>query len=63
MKISIEFDSREDAEVAMKAYDYIGVISEVDNYARGILKHTDCSDEVADHLQKIREMISGIHLE
>lgn len=63
MRINIEFDDKEDALVAMKAYNYLGVITEIDNYCRGILKHTDCSDDVADHLQKIRNFINGIHLE
>lgn len=63
MRINIEFDDKEDALVAMKAYDYLGVIIDIDNYARGILKHTNCSDDVASHLDKIRKMINGIHLE
>ncbi len=63
MKITIEFDDKEDALAAMKAYDYLCVITEIDNYCRGILKHSDCGDEVASHFDKIRNMINGIHLE
>lgn len=57
MKITLEFDDRSDAIVALHAWEFSCCIDVVDDYLRGILKHGDVSEEVHDALQKVRDIL------
>ena len=57
MKITIEYDTREDAEAALHAWTALSSLEEIDNYCRGQLKHCELSEETEKHLDRIREMV------
>lgn len=58
MKITIEFDDKIDALMALNAWQFSSCLDDVDNYLRNTLKHGDLTDEVHDALQKVRDMLN-----
>lgn len=59
MKITLVFNEDEyhEAKTALRAGEYAGAIDDVYNYIRGILKHTNASEEVIGHLEHIRSLL------
>jgi len=60
MKITLEFNGDDEwhqAQVAIRSGEYAAAIDGVYNYIRGILKHTDASEEVEKHLEHIRSLL------
>lgn len=57
MKITVEFDSEEDALMALKGWRLHSLLEEVDAYCRSLLKHGEIDESVEHHLSQIREMI------
>lgn len=50
-------DEQVELNAAMQGGDAKGVIWDVDQYCRGVLKHGEPSDETRRHLEEIRELI------
>lgn len=59
MKITLVFSEHEDkeAKTALRAGEYAAAIDDVYNYIRGILKHTEASEELIVHLGHIRDLL------
>ena len=64
MKITIEYDDAEDVKMALDAWAYRSVISEIDNTLRSITKHSVsilgkefCDDTEYDVAEKLRDKI------
>jgi hypothetical protein len=71
MKITIEYDDVEDAKLAMEAFDWKDIVSQLDALLRSTTKHgvyqnRDASEEelyMADYLrEKIREFANDNNL-
>lgn len=59
-KITLEFDSIEDAEelnVALNGGKYLAALQELDNYLRGRLKYEDLPEEIDTALQLARDKL------
>lgn len=60
MKITLEFNGDDEwhqAQVAIRSGEYAAAVYVISNYIRGILKHTDASEEVEKHLEHIRSLL------
>lgn len=64
MKMILEFSNDEiyDAKAAIRGVEFAGAIDDVYEYIRGILKHTDVSEETSAHLEKIRDMLPSTEI-
>jgi len=60
MKAILKFDlpeEREEFELASNAVNYSIVLSDIDNYLRSKIKHTDLTDEQYKVYEEIREQL------
>lgn len=60
MKVILEFESIEDAKPHIDGLQHECNITDALNYIRGILKHTDCSKETEEHLERVRSILTEV---
>lgn len=57
MKITIEFDTQDEALEAMNAGKYLAAMSDADNYLRSCLKHNEYEDGIEKLLEHVRSLL------
>lgn len=63
MKSTLTFKLPEEVEehrAAINGADYLGRLQEIDNYARGLIKHGNMPEEFEKKLEEIRDLVGDI---
>ena len=55
MKIIIEYDNMEDAQMALAAFRYLSALQDHSSYLRGLAKYSDLPDDQAELVDKVRD--------
>lgn len=61
MKVTLEFNTIEDAKIAMSGNIYLQALQELDGFLRNKIKHED-KDELIEVRKYLHELLDGISL-
>jgi hypothetical protein len=57
MKITLEFDDKNDALIALRGIDYKLALDDIDGFLRSKIKYSDLPADIETALQEVRDQI------